>query len=145
MEVLKFDDGIKRLEINGTGRIFSFNPTDPKIFEGFFNLMDETQTKLNKLSVEAEKLEAKDLKPEERTKEELKIYADIDKALREIFDNAFGEGQADVFFGAQSVCSLATNGDFVFTNGLMALFPEFEKEAKKRKQKVKTVAKQYKK
>lgn len=144
MGSLNFDDGRINLDVNGTGRVFSFNPTDPKIFEGFFNMMDETQTKLNKLSIEAEKLEAKDLKPEEKTKEEMKIYSEIDKALREVFDTAFGEGQADVLFGSQSVCSIGSNGDFIFSNALMALFPYFEKESKKRTQKVKTVIKQYK-
>lgn len=144
MGSLNFDDGRISLAVNNTGRIFSFNPTDPKIFEGFFGMMDDAQSKLNKLSVEAEKIEAKNLKPEEKAKEELKVYAEIDKALREVFDGAFGEGQADVLFGAQSVCSIGSNGDFIFSNALMALFPYFEKESKKRTQKVKAVVKQYK-
>lgn len=144
MGVLRFDDGVINLAVNDTGRIFSFNPTDPKIFEGFFSMMEETQNKLNKLSVEAAKIEAKELSEKEKTAEEMKIYSEIDKALREVFDTAFGEGQADVLFGAQSVCGIGSNGDFIFSNALMALFPYFEKESKKRKQKVKTVIKQYK-
>ena len=107
-------------------------------------MVRDTPQKLNQLSVKAEKLEAKKLDENERTAEELKIYAEIDKILREAFDNTFGEGQADIMFGTQVVCSLGSNGDFVFSNGLMALFPYFEKETKKRKQKVKSVVAQYK-
>lgn len=144
MGVLKFDDGVINLAVNDTGRIFSFNPTDTKIYEGFYSLMNDTPQKLNKLSIEAEKIDGKDLDDKEKAAEELKVYAEIDKILREAFDNAFGEGQADVLFGNQSVCSYGSNGDFVFVNALMALFPYFEKETKKRKQKVKSVVTQYK-
>lgn len=144
MGVLKFDDGIINLAVNDTGRIFSFNPTDTKIYEGFYSLMNDTPQKLNKLSIEAEKIEGKDLDDKAKAAAELKVYAEIDKILREAFDNAFGEGQADVLFGNQSVCSYGSNGDFVFVNALMALFPYFEKETKKRKQKVKSVVTQYK-
>lgn len=144
MGVLKFDDGIINLAVNDTGRIFSFNPTDTKIYEGFYKLVNETPQQLNSLSVEAEKLDGKELDEKEKTEAELKVYSEIDKILREAFDGAFGEGQADVLFGNQSVCSFGSNGDFIFVNALMALFPYFEKETKKRKQKVKTVAAQYK-
>ncbi len=144
MGVLKFDDGIVSLDINGTGRILSFNPTDTKIYEGFYALIQDTPQKLNKISVEAEKIESKNLDEKAKAAEELKVYSEIDKVLREAFDNIFGEGQSDVMFGSQSVCSYGSNGDFIFVNGLMALFPYFEKETKKRKQKVKTVAAQYK-
>ena len=144
MATLKFDDGVINLDVNDSGRILSFNPTDTKIYEGFMEMIRDTPQKLNQLSVKAEKLAAKKLDDNERTAEELKIYAEIDKILREAFDNTFGEGQADIMFGTQVVCGLGSNGDFVFTNGLMALFPYFEKETKKRKQKVKSVVAQYK-
>ena len=144
METLKFDDGVINLDVNDSGRILSFNPTDTKIYEGFMEMMRDTPQQLNQLSIKAEKLAKKEMDDNERTAEELKIYAEIDKILREAFDNAFGEGQADIMFGTQVVCGLGSNGDFVFTNGLMALFPYFEKETKKRKQKVKSVVAQYK-
>lgn len=144
MGVLKFDDGIVNLDINGTGRILSFNPTDTKLYEGFYSLMQDTPQKLNKISVEAEKIKSKNLDEKAKAAEELKVYSEIDKVLREAFDNIFGEGQSDIMFGSQSVCSYGSNGDPIFVNGLMALFPYFEKETKKRKQKVKTVAAQYK-
>ena len=144
MKTLDFDDGVINLDVNSTGRIFSFNPTDTKIYEGFLEMVRDTPQKLNQLSVKAEKLKAKKLDENERTAEELKIYTEIDKILREAFDNTFGEGQADIMFGTQAVCGLGSNGDFVFSNGLMALYPYFEKETKKRKQKVKSVVAQYK-
>ncbi len=144
MATLKFDDGVINLDVNDSGRILSFNPTDTKIYEGFMEMIRDTPQKLNQLSVKAEKLAKKEMDDNERTAEELKIYAEIDKILREAFDNTFGEGQADIMFGTQVVCGLGSNGDFIFTNGLMSLFPYFEKEIKKRKQKVKSVVAQYK-
>lgn len=144
MGALKFDDGVIDLEVNETGRIFSFNPTDTKVYEGFFLMVDEMSQKLIKLSGEEEKLKVKNMDEKKRMQEELKIRKEIDKILRESFDNTFGEGQADIVFGAQSTCGLGTNGDFIFSNALMALFPYFEKETKKRKERIKAVAKQYK-
>ena len=144
MATLKFDDGRINLAVNDTGRILSFNPTDPNVYDGFFSLLEETPQKINKLSIEEEKLKAQELDEKSRTQEQLKIHAEIDKILREAFDNIFGEGQADVMFGSQSTCALGSNGDFIFSNALMALFPYFEKEMKKRQNKVKSVVKQYK-
>lgn len=144
MGALKFDDGIINLEVNETGRIFSFNPTNAKLYEGFYKLVHETPVKLENLSKEAKELEEKELSKKEKTVEEIKLYSEIDKILREAFDDTFGEGQADILFGNQSVASFGSNGDFIFINALMALFPYFEKETKKRKQKVKSVAAQYK-
>lgn len=144
MDALKFDDGVINLDVNNTGRILSFNPTDAKVYDVFFQLVHEMPEKLNKLSVEEEKLKGKKLDEMERVKEELKLYAKVDKLLRECFDNALGEGASDIMFGTQYTCSLASNGDFIFANAIMALVPHFEKETKKRKEKIKTVAKQYK-
>lgn len=144
MGALKFDDGIINLEVNETGRIFSFNPTNAKLYEGFYKLVHETPVKLENLSKEAKELDNKELSKKEKTAEEIRLYSEIDKILREAFDDTFGEGQADILFGDQSVASFGSNGDFIFINALMALFPYFEKETKKRKQKVKSVAAQYK-
>ena len=144
MGALKFDDGIINLEVNETGRIFSFNPTNAKLYEGFYKLVHETPVKLENLSKEAKELDKKELSKKEKTAEEIRLYSEIDKILREAFDDTFGEGQADILFGDQSVASFGSNGDFIFINALMALFPYFEKETKKRKQKVKSVAAQYK-
>ncbi len=144
MQTLKFDDGVINLDVNGSGRILSFNPTDARVYDGFFQLANEMPEKLNKLSAEEEKLNAKGLDETERAKEELKLYAEIDKTLREGFDDTFGEGASDALFGTQYACSLASNGEFIFNNAIMALVPYFEKETKKRKEKVKAVARQYK-
>lgn len=144
MEALKFDDGVINLEVNGTGRIFSFNPTNSKLYEGFYELLNETPKKLNEVADKAKALADTKLSEEEKQVAEIKLYADMDTILREGFDNAFGAGKSDALFGEQSVCSFGSNGEFIFYNALMALLPFFEKEAKKRKQKIKKVAAQYK-
>lgn len=142
--ILNFDDGTISLSVNGGERVFRFNPTDPAIYEGFMRLVTEAPQKLNKLSIEYEKLDKENLTQEERVKKELEALAEMDKILREAFDDTFGPGQADVVYGAQNVAALCKNGGYLFTNALMAIFPYFEKEGKKRSQKVRNIIQDHK-
>lgn len=142
--ILSFDDGIISLAVNGGDRIFRFNPTDPAIYEGFMRLVNDAPQKLNKLSVEYEKIDKQNLPDVERVKKELEALNEMDKILREMFDDTFGPGQADVVYGAQNVAALTKNGGYLFTNALMAIFPYFEKEGKKRSQKVRGIIQDHK-
>ena len=142
--ILNFDDGIISLSVNGGDRIFRFNPTDPAIYEGFMRLVSDAPQKLNKLSVEYEKIDKQNLPDVERAKKELEALNEMDKILREMFDDTFGPGQADVVHGAQNVAALTKNGGYLFTNALMAIFPYFEKEGKKRSQKVRGIIQDHK-
>jgi hypothetical protein len=144
MNTLSFDDGIIQLAVNGGKRIFRFNPTDPAVYEGFMRMVTDAPQKLNKLSIEYEYLDKQELDPQERAMKELEAMNKIDKILREAFDNTFGEGQADVVYGAQNVAALCSNGEYLFINALMAIFPYFEKEGKKRSQKVRGIIQDHK-
>lgn len=141
---LNFDDGTISLAVNGGERTFRFNPTDPAIYEGFMRLVNDAPQKLNKLSVEYEKIDMETLSAEERAKKELEALREMDKILREAFDDTFGPGQADVVYGAQNVAAICRNGGYLFTNALMAIFPYFEKEGKKRSQKVRGIIQDHK-
>lgn len=141
---LNFDDGIISLAVNGGERTFRFNPTDPAIYEGFMRMVSDAPQKLNKLSVEYEKIDMENLPAEERAKKELEAMREMDKILRESFDDTFGPGQADVVYGAQNVAAVCRNGGYLFTNALMAIFPYFEKEGKKRSQKVRGIIQDHK-
>ena len=141
---LNFDDGTISLAINGSGRIFRFNPTDPAVYDGFMRMVTDAPQKLNKLSIEYEYLDKQELEPQERAMKELEAMNKIDKILREAFDDTFGEGQADVVYGAQNVTALCSNGEYLFINALMAIFPYFEKEGKKRAQKVRGIVQDHK-
>lgn len=144
MNTLNFDDGIIQLAVNGGKRIFRFNPTDPAVYEGFMRMVTDAPQNLNKLSIEYEYLDKQELEPQERAMKELEAMNKIDKILREAFDNTFGEGQADVVYGAQNVAALCSNGEYLFINALMAIFPYFEKEGKKRSQKVRGIIQDHK-
>lgn len=144
MQTLKFDDGVINLDVNESGRIFSFNPTDARVYEGFFNMMDTVPREMEKVSSKAKRLDERGLDETERTKEELKLYRSVDRMFRTAFDETFGDGQADLVFGSQLTCSFASNGNIIFSNALEALLPLFEKETKKRKEKIKSVINQYK-
>lgn len=144
MNTLNFDDGIIQLAVNGGKRIFRFNPTDPAVYEGFMRMVTDAPQKLNKLSIEYEYLDKQELDPQERAMKELEAMNKIDKILREAFDDTFGEGQADVVYGAQNVAALCSNGEYLFINALMAIFPYFEKEGKKRSQKVRGIIQDHK-
>lgn len=142
--ILSFDDGTISLSVNGGERIFRFNPTDPAIYEGFMRLVNDAPQKLNNLSIQYEKIDKENMTNEERAKRELEVLAEMDKILREAFDDTFGPGQADVVYGAQNVAALCKNGGYLFTNALMAIFPYFEKEGKKRSQKVRGIIQDHK-
>lgn len=142
--ILSFDDGNISLSVNDGDRVFRFNPTDPAIYEGFMRLVTDAPQKLNKLSVEYEKIDKQNLPDVERAKKELEALNEMDKILREMFDDTFGPGQADVVYGAQNVAALCKNGGYLFTNALMAIFPYFEKEGKKRSQKVRGIIQDHK-
>lgn len=144
MNTLNFDDGVISLAVNGGQRIFRFNPTDPAVYEGFMRMVTDTPQELNKLSIEYEYLDKQELTPQEKAIKELEAMNRMDKILREAFDNTFGEGQADVVYGAQNVAALGKNGDYIFANALMALLPYFEKEANKRTQKVRGIIQDHK-
>ena len=142
--ILNFDDGIISLAVNGGERIFRFNPTDPAIYEGFMRLVNDTPQKLNKLSIDYAYLDKQELTPQERATKELEAMNEMDKILREAFDDTFGAGQADVVYGAQNVVAMCKNGEYLFVNALMAIFPYFEKEGKKRQQKVRGIIQDHK-
>ena len=141
---LKFDDGTISLAVNGDDRIFRFNPTDTFIYEGFMKLFQETPDKVLKLSERAAIAAEKDLPKEKQLEEELKLRREIDGILRSAFDEIFGDGQAEIVFGRQNVSAMGSNGQIIFVNGLMAIYPFFEKETNKRNAKVQKLIQDHK-
>lgn len=141
---LNFDDGTISLAVNGEDRIFRFNPTDTFIYEGFMKLFQETPDKVMKLSERAAVAAERDLSKEEQIEEELKLRREIDGILRDTFDEIFGAGQAEIVFGRQNVSAMGSNGQIIFVNGLMAIYPFFEKETNKRNAKVQKLIQDHK-
>lgn len=141
---LNFDDGTISLVVNGEDRIFRFNPTDTFIYEGFMKLFQETPDKVMKLSERAAAAAEKDLSKEKQLEEELKLRREIDGILRDAFDEIFGAGQAEIVFGRQNVSAMGSNGQIIFVNGLMAIYPFFEKETNERNAKVQKLIQDHK-
>lgn len=142
--ILSFDDGTISLAVNGGERIFRFNPTDPAVYEGFMRLVTDAPQELSKLSVKYEKLDKENMDDLERAKKELEALREMDEILRKAFDDTFGPGQADIVYGAQNVAALCKNGGYLFTNALMAIFPYFEKEGRKRSKVVRGIIQDHK-
>ena len=141
---LNFDDGTISLAVNGEDRIFRFNPTDTFIYEGFMKLFQETPDKVMKLSERATAAAEKDLSKEEQLEEELKLRREIDGILRDAFDEIFGAGQAEIVFGRQNVSAMGSNGQIIFVNGLMAIYPFFVFFSNKRNAKVQKLIQDHK-
>lgn len=137
-----FDDGVITLEVNGDpSHIFSFNPTDDSIYEGFYKMIADVPEKLKGAQEREEKLikNKENMTSEEYLEETFSIRNETDAVLRESFDNIFGSGASDIVFEEKSLMALGTNGDYIIVNALMAIVPFFEKETKKRKNKIKKI------
>ena len=136
MKNLNFDDGNITLYIQGDpSRSFSFNPANTKMYEGFQHIIAESEKEL--LAIDERNKTKKDATEDEEIDAYVKASNEADKFLRKELDNTFGKGTSNLIFGEQNVCSLASNGDFIFSNFLMALVPHFKAAAEEREKKLK--------
>lgn len=139
MEKLIISTGIKRYEVNDSGEIFSFNPTDANLYARFLRAKE----KIEAIGDELEKKKAElDLENRADSEEAAFILEDADKrckqALRECFavDNDF-----DAMFDYVNCYSITDTGDCVIVNFLKAITPIIEKDvAKYTKEKAKRAA-----
>lgn len=132
MNNLMYDDGTITLHVQGdASRAFSFNPSDPKILSGFFCFLEAAEAKVIEFSG-AEKTSKENADPTEAVSEIAALLMDVDRWVREEFDGVFGKGTSDIVFGGVSTTATASNGDYIFSNMLMSLYPYFVEYAEKR-------------
>lgn len=141
MANLNYDDGLITLHVQGDpNRAFTFNPEDPKLFDGFLRLYQVAEAKAKEYLAKEEELKNVD-GDEDLVKAFTALMLEIDEWIRGEMDALFGPGSAAVLFGKQACTATASNGDFIFFNMLNALYPYFEAGHKKHKVELDNVVK----
>lgn len=128
MQSLNFEDGLKRLAINGdTNRVIAVNPTDVGIIARYKEKFPE----IEKLSAETENSE--------------EIPDILDKKVREFVDYIIGSPVSEIVFGKTNCISMA-GGQTIFENFLTAYMeymkPEIKVEYERSKKRVEKYTKQ---
>ncbi len=123
MQSLNFEDGLKRLAINGDeNRVIVVNPTDVGIVARYREKLPE----IEKLSPDTEN-------PDE-------ITDVLDKKVREFVDYIIGSPVSEIVFGKTNCLSMA-GGQTIFENFLTAYMeymqPEIKAEYERSKKRVK--------
>ena len=103
--VLRIDDGTKKLGINDGPEFISFNPTDVKWAELFQGMRQELLDKVDELQARSKELEAKAKAPgttgvaAEIEKSGLALRTEVCVYMREKIDRLFGENTSQKVFG----------------------------------------------
>ncbi len=125
MQNLNFDDGSIKLAVQGNpNRLLIFNPTDYNLAAKFYKLVENSETKGKEIREKAKIVEGKD------NKELIQFLTETDEYFKGELDKVFGDGASELIFNGINIMSTASNGDFVLSNFLMALYPYFEKASK---------------
>lgn len=138
MTNLDFNDGLKRLSINGNeNRIITINPTDIAVI----NRYNEVVPQLDELN---EKYKNTDNISVDKTAE---IISELDRKAREFIDYIIGSPVSDTVFGTANCLSFA-GGQTIFENFLTAymeyMTPAIKSEYEKSKKRVEKYTKQIK-
>lgn len=135
MENLQFDDGLKRLAINGDeNRIITINPTDIAVIKRY----NEVIPQLDELSEKYKEI------PQEKTVEAI---SELDKKAREFIDYIIGSSVSETVFGTANCLSYA-GGQTIFENFLTAymnyMTPAIKSEYEKSKKRIEKYTKHIK-
>lgn len=125
MQNIVFDSGIRDYRINDTG-ILRFNPSDPNVYNRFFDAAEQIKTIEQDLVKKGEALDA-----EKDTGEAvIRLMAEADRQAKAILTNVFGaENDIDKLLGGVNLLAVATNGERVITNFINALLPVIQEGA----------------
>lgn len=133
VEKLIFDDGVKRIDINGNG-LLCFNPSDLNVYQRLCALLQELPAMEERYKIHVEEpedgMEAKEVLPlvGAALDHAKKIDAELKKKLAWVFGTA---NDFDKLLGGVNLMSPAGNGERVITNFLNAITPYIEEGARK--------------
>lgn len=115
---INFDDGIKKIEINGdSNRVLVWNPTDINFIDRYLIFADWVENEyISKVEKLASSLSTFD---NYRVGEASKLGKEFNVEL----DKVFGEGTGDIVFGVANPISPISNGNFLFVNFINSLDP----------------------
>lgn len=124
MQKLNFDNGMQRFQVNGNA-VLEFNPSDMNVYSRFLDAAD----KIGKIE---EGLVSKGKSISEADGEAvIRLMAEADAEVKKILRSIFGEqNDFDKIFGGVNVMAVATNGERVITNFMVAITPIVEEGAK---------------
>ena len=132
-EKLTFDDGIKRIDINGNG-LLCFNPSDFNLYQRFCALVKELPELEAQYKTEVEQIpeDAAESELIELAGKELNRAREIDATIKGKLSGVFGVGNDfDKLLNGVNLMAFGSNGERVITNLLNALTPYLEEGARK--------------
>ena len=125
MEKLTFDTGIREYDINGKG-VLRFNPSDPNVYERFYQAVDE----LEQMERELTETDTSGLEGQAIAAENLRLLTEADRKTKQALDRVFGPpNDFNALLEGVNLMAVATNGERVVTNLLAALTPIIEQGA----------------
>lgn len=125
MEKLVFDNGLKEYDVNGTG-ILRFNPSDPNVYGRFLDAVDEIKKVEQELITNAKTLSGND------GEGVVRLMVESDRKVKSILKNVFGNrNDFDAIFGGVNIMAVASNGERVITNFMVAIEPIVSSGAEK--------------
>lgn len=129
MEKLVFDNGMKEYDVNGTG-ILRFNPSDPNVYGRFLDAVDEIKNVEQELITKGKTLSGND------GEGVVRLTVESDRKVKAILKNVFGNiNDFDAIFGGVNIMAVASNGERVITNFMVAIEPIVSSGAEKCAQK----------
>lgn len=133
VEKLIFDDGIKRIDINGNG-LLCFNPSDFNVYQRFCALIKELPGLEAQYKAEVEQTTegATEENMVELAGKELDRAKEIDATIKRKLSGVFGgDNDFDQLLGGVNLMAFGGNGERIITNLLNALAPYLEAGIKK--------------
>lgn len=129
-QTLQFDDGLLRLDINGSG-LLTFNPTDFNVYQRFFQLLQDLP-QMEKRYVHEVETPGSEEETLVLAGRELDWARELDGEIKDRLGQVFGPGNDfDALLGGVNVMALGRNGERIITNLLNALAPYIEEGAKR--------------
>ena len=118
MQQIRFDSGMKKYRINGSG-VLEFNPSDPNVFARFM----ESSEKISKIEQELTQ-KASAISQENAGEGVLQLMAEADSKMKALLGEIFGShNDFHAILQGVNLLAVADNGQRVVTNLFSALEP----------------------
>lgn len=123
MNKLQFDLGIQEFQINDSGELLRFNPSDPNLFNRFLKLPD-------KISEIEQKI--KEVNENTSIEDGIEAIAKADNEVKLLLNEVFGNNNDfDKILHAINIMAVGSNGNRIIVNLFNALLPIFQSGAQK--------------
>lgn len=123
MNKLQFDLGIQEFQINDSGELLRFNPSDPNLFNRFLKLPD-------KISEIEQKI--KEVNENTSIEDGIDAIAKADNEVKLLLNEVFGNNNDfDKILHGINIMAVGSNGNRIIVNLFNALLPIFQSGAQK--------------